>query len=131
MTYRIFINIYAQSLLDNNLIYSFISSPNCSNIVITNLPLIVAFGHLICLGFANYFNVNQVYSSHKSGKEACIKRIRKRFGLSNRCTYVIIGGKEEVDIASKMNIPFWRTSKSEGPKQLSSLHKALKDRLLI
>lgn len=100
-------------------------SPNCTNIIITKLPLIVALGHLVCLGLSQYFEVDQVYSANKTSKEACVKRIRKRFGATNRCSYIIVGDREDVEMAKRLDLPHWNTSHGDGHRQLLQLFTAL------
>lgn len=106
-------------------------SPNCTNIIITKLPLVVALGHLVSLDLAQFFEIDQVYSTSKTNKEACIKRIRKRFGATNRCSYIIVGDKDDVDLAKKLDLPSWNTSRSDGHKQLVQLYTALKEGYLM
>lgn len=106
-------------------------SPNCTNIIITRLPLVVALAHLACLGLGEFFEVDQVYSASKTSKEACIKRIKKRFGANNRCSYIIIGGRDDVEMAKRLDLPSWQTSRSDGHRQLLQLHTALKEGYLM
>lgn len=106
-------------------------SPNCTNIIITRLPLVVALAHLACLGLGEFFEVDQVYSACKTSKEACIKRIKKRFGASNRCSYIIVGGRDDVEMAKRLDLPSWTTSRSDGHRQLLQLHTALKEGYLM
>lgn len=107
-------------------------SPNCTNIIVTKMPLVIALGHLVCLGLAQYFEVDQVYSASKTNKEACIKRIRKRFGApTNRCSYIIVGDREDVELGKKLDFPTWLTSHSDGHQQLSQLRSALKEGYLV
>lgn len=106
-------------------------SPNCTNIIITKLPLVIAFGHIICLGLGQFFQIDQVYSSNKTNKEACIKRIKKRFGATNRCSYIIVGDRDDVEMAKRLDLPSWTTSRSDGHRQLLQLYTALKEGYLM
>lgn len=106
-------------------------SSNCTNIIITKFPLVIALGHLLCLGLGQFFDIDQVYSASKSNKEACLKRIRKRFGASNRCSYIIVGDRDDVNMAKRLDLPSWNTSKSDGHRQLLQLYTALKEGFLM
>jgi len=106
-------------------------STNCTNIIITRMPLVVALGHLICLGFSPFFDIDQVYSASKSSKEACIRRVKKRFGATNRCSYIIVGDKEDADMARRLDLPCWSTTRSDGHTQLVQLYTALKEGYLM
>lgn len=106
-------------------------SPNCTNIVITRMPLVIAFGYLVCLGFSQFFDIDQVYSASKNSKEACIKRIKKKFGTANRCSYIIVGDKDDENMAKKLDLPCWNTSRSDGHRQLVQLYTALREGFLM
>jgi hypothetical protein len=106
-------------------------SQNCTNIIITRMPLIIALGHLVCLGFSSYFDIDQIYSASKTSKEICIKRIKKRFGAANRCSYIIVGDNNDAEMAKKLDLPHWLTSRSDGHTQLQQLLTALKEGYLM
>lgn len=106
-------------------------SHTCTSIIITKLPLVLALGHLVCLGLAQFFDVDQIYSTSRTNKEACIKRIRKRFGATNRCSYIIVGDRDDVELARKLDLPSWTTSRAEGHRQLMQLYTALKEGYLM
>ena len=67
----------------------------------------------------------------KVNKETCLKRIKKRFGATNRCSYIIIGGREDVELAKRQDLPCWPLSRSDGHRQLLQLYTALNDGFLI
>lgn len=106
-------------------------SKNCTNVIVTKLPLVLAFAHLVCLGLSQFFEVDQVYSANKSSKESCIKRIKKRFGATNRCSYIIVGDRDDVEMAKRLDLPSWNTSQSDGHRQLLQLYTALKEGYLM
>lgn len=106
-------------------------SNNCTSIIITKLPLISTFGHLLCLGMGKYFSIDQIYSSNKTNKEACLKRIKKKFGATSRCSYIIVGNQEDVELAKKLDLPSWKTSRNDGHRQLLQLFTALKEGYLM
>lgn len=106
-------------------------SPNCTNVIVTKLPLVIALGHLVCLGLSQYFEVDQIYSASKTNKEACLKRVKKRFGAQNRCSYIIVGGRDDIDMAKRVDLPNWNTSRSDGHRQLMQLYRALKEGFLM
>lgn len=109
-----------------------LESNNCTNLIVTKLPLVVALGHLICLNLGQYFDVDQIYSAIRTNsKEACIKRIKKRFGATNRCSYIIVGDREDVEMAKKLSLPSWITTRSDGHRQLLQLYTALKEGYLM
>ncbi|CAG2182814.1 unnamed protein product, partial [Oppiella nova] len=50
-------------------------------------------------GVAPNFNIENIYSAVKSGKESIFQRIVNRFG--KKCTYVAIGDGKDEEIAAK------------------------------
>lgn len=115
----------------SNSCFKMLDSPNCTNVIVTKSPLVFALGQILCYGLGEYFPLDQIYSSHKVPKEACIRRIIKRFGVPNRCSYIVIGSDQEVELAKKVDLPFWRITCNEGHQQLSQLYRALKDGFLL
>uniref|UniRef100_A0A8D8R7J3 Eyes absent homolog n=2 Tax=Cacopsylla melanoneura TaxID=428564 RepID=A0A8D8R7J3_9HEMI len=83
--------------------------PNCTNVIVINTQLIPSLAKILLFGLGGIFDVENIYSSTKIGKESCFERIVTRFG--RKCTYVVIGdGPEEENAAKQRIFPFWRIS---------------------
>lgn len=95
--------------------------PNCVNVIVTQTQLVASLTKVLLFGLAPTFDVENIYSAAKCGKEACFDRIVQRFG--RRSTFVVVGdGSDEEMAAKSMNFPFWRiTSHSD----LQALNNAL------
>uniref|UniRef100_H2YM96 Eyes absent homolog n=1 Tax=Ciona savignyi TaxID=51511 RepID=H2YM96_CIOSA len=95
--------------------------PNCVNVLATTTQLVPALAKLFLYGLGEAFNIENVYSATKIGKESCFERIIQRFGRN--VTYVAIGdGRDEEQAAKVHNMPFWRISSHS---DLMALHHAL------
>merc|ERR1712113_295790 len=83
--------------------------PNCVNVIVTQTQLVPSFLKVLLFGMGPIFEVENIYSAAKIGKEACFDRIVQRFG--RRSTFVVIGDGSDEEMAAKtMNFPFWRVS---------------------
>lgn len=118
---------------------------NCLNVLVTTTQLAPALAKILLFGLGSIFNIENIYSAHKIGKnlgrtclfqlektissyqlmwtsailgqETCYERIVTRFG--RKSTYVVIGdGAEEETAAKAMNFPFWRISSHSDIKAL-------------
>uniref|UniRef100_A0A5K4F1R3 Eyes absent homolog n=1 Tax=Schistosoma mansoni TaxID=6183 RepID=A0A5K4F1R3_SCHMA len=91
------------------------------NILVTTTQFIPSLAKILLYGYGNSFQIENIYSATKVGKENCFERIASRFG--RKCTYVVIGdGKEEEDAAKQFNWPFWRIN---AHSDLNALNHAL------
>jgi len=97
------------------------SRSNCVNVLVTTTQLVPALAKVLLYGLGGVFNIENVYSATKIGKESCFERILSRFG--RKCTYVVVGdGRDEEAASKQMNWPFWRISNHS---DLAALHHAL------
>uniref|UniRef100_A0A2C9KCI9 Eyes absent homolog n=1 Tax=Biomphalaria glabrata TaxID=6526 RepID=A0A2C9KCI9_BIOGL len=97
------------------------SRPNCVNVLVTTTQLVPALAKVLLYGLGGVFNIDNIYSATKIGKESCFERIVSRFG--RKCTYVVVGdGRDEESASKQMNWPFWRISNHS---DLAALHHAL------
>ncbi|KAF6029913.1 EYA4 [Bugula neritina] len=94
---------------------------NCLNILVTSSQLVPTISKTLLYGLSGAFEIENIYSSAKIGKESCFERIATRFG--RKCTYVVIGdGRDEEVSAKQLNWPFWRVTTHS---DLAALHHAL------
>ncbi|RUS83181.1 hypothetical protein EGW08_009038 [Elysia chlorotica] len=97
------------------------SRSNCVNVLVTTTQLVPALAKVLLYGLGGVFNIDNIYSATKIGKESCFERIVSRFG--RKCTYVVVGdGRDEESASKQMNWPFWRISNHS---DLAALHHAL------
>ena len=75
------------------------SRPTNVNVLVTTTQLVPALSKLLLYGFGSVFDIENIYSATKIGKESCFERISSRFG--RKCTYVVVGDKQEEELASK------------------------------
>jgi len=95
--------------------------PNCVNVIVTQTQLVASLTKVLLFGMGPIFEVENIYSAAKIGKEACFDRIVQRFG--RRSTFVVVGdGSDEEMAAKQMNFPFWRIN---GHNDLAALNNAL------
>jgi EYA(Eyes Absent) family protein len=91
------------------------------NCIVTSAQLVPALSKLLLFGLGNYFDIENVYSAAKIGKDACFERLATRFG--RKCTYVVIGHRpDEENAAKQLNWPFWPVSEH---RDLAALQHAL------
>lgn len=94
--------------------------PNCVNVLVTSTQLVPALSKLLVFGLSSVFDIENIYSSTKIGKESCFERISSRFG---RKCYIVIGDKQEEETAAKqMGWPFWPIKEH---RDLAALNHAL------
>lgn len=97
------------------------SRSNCVNVLVTTTQLVPALAKVLLYGLGGVFNIENVYSATKIGKDSCFDRIVARFG--RKCTYVVVGdGRDEEQASKQMNFPFWRVSNHS---DLAALNHAL------
>ncbi|XP_064626512.1 eyes absent homolog 1-like isoform X2 [Lineus longissimus] len=97
------------------------SRSSCVNVLVTTTQLVPALAKVLLYGLGGVFNIENVYSATKIGKESCFERIVSRFG--RKCTYVVVGdGRDEEAASKQMNWPFWRISSHS---DIAALHHAL------
>ncbi|ESO06669.1 hypothetical protein HELRODRAFT_106264 [Helobdella robusta] len=97
------------------------SRSTCVNVLVTTTQLVPALAKVLLYGLSPVFNIENIYSATKIGKESCFERIASRFG--RKCTYVVVGdGRDEEAAAKQMTWPFWRTTNHS---DLAALHHAL------
>ena len=61
--------------------------------------MVPALAKVLLYGLGANFNIENVYSATKIGKESCFERILSRFG--RKCTYVVVGDGRDEEAASK------------------------------
>uniref|UniRef100_A0A914X3X8 Eyes absent homolog n=1 Tax=Plectus sambesii TaxID=2011161 RepID=A0A914X3X8_9BILA len=97
-----------------------------ANVLLSGGHLVQTLAKVMLTGLAPSFPIENIYSTTKSGREACIERVRNRFG--KKCAFVIIGSSHESKlVADKEGIPFWRVS---SPSDLEAFYHALNHHLL-
>nr|XP_018895928.1 PREDICTED: eyes absent homolog 2 isoform X1 [Bemisia tabaci] len=85
------------------------SRPNCVNILVTSTQLVPALAKVLLYELGEIFQVENIYSAAKVGKQNCFERIVAKFG--QECTYVVVGDGDEEEVAAKKhNYPFWKIS---------------------
>ncbi len=75
------------------------SRPNNINVLVTTTQLVPALAKLLLYGLGGVFDIENIYSATKIGKESCFERISSRFG--RKCTYVVVGDRQEEESAAK------------------------------
>jgi eyes absent family protein 1 len=75
------------------------SRPTNVNVLVTTTQLVPALAKLLLYGLGGVFDIENIYSATKIGKESCFERISSRFG--RKCTYVVIGDRQEEEAAAK------------------------------
>ncbi|CAF3359555.1 unnamed protein product [Rotaria socialis] len=85
---------------------------NCINVLVTTCPLVQGLSKILLHGLGDLFDIENVYSATKIGRENCFERIHTRFG--RKPTYVVIGdGRDEEIAAKQLNWPFWRINEHQ------------------
>ena len=72
---------------------------NCINVLVTTCQLVPALSKVILYGLGGVFDIENIYSATKIGKESCFERIHTRFG--RKPTYVVIGDGRDEELAAK------------------------------
>ncbi|XP_072016070.1 protein phosphatase EYA1-like isoform X4 [Amphiura filiformis] len=104
------------------------SRSNCVNVLVTTTQLVPAVAKVLLYGLGGVFNIENIYSATRVGKESCFERVVARFG--RKVTYVAIGDAKDEETAAKqvrlsqkqLDFPFWRVSSHS---DLAALHHAL------
>ncbi|CAF1071881.1 unnamed protein product [Adineta steineri] len=85
---------------------------NCINVLVTTNPLVVTLSKVLLYGLGDVFDIENIYSATKVGRESCFERIHTRFG--RKPTYVVIGdGRDEELAAKQQSWPFWRVNEHQ------------------
>jgi len=85
---------------------------NCINVLVTTCQLVPALSKILLYGLGNVFDIENIYSATKIGRESCFERIHTRFG--RKPTYVVIGDGHDEEIAAKqLGWPFWRVNEHQ------------------
>ncbi|CAL1547558.1 unnamed protein product [Lymnaea stagnalis] len=83
------------------------SRPNCVNVLVTTTQLVPALAKVLLYGLGGVFNIDNIYSATKIGKESCFERIVSRFG--RKCTYVVVGdGRDEESASKQVGLILWK-----------------------
>jgi hypothetical protein len=61
--------------------------------------LVPALSNVLLYGLGDVFDIENIYSATKVGRESCFERIHTRFG--RKPTYVVIGDGRDEEVASK------------------------------
>lgn len=72
---------------------------NCVNVLVTTTQLVPAVAKVLLYGLGGVFDIENVYSATRVGKESCFERIVARFG--RKVTYVAIGDANDEEQAAK------------------------------
>ena len=72
---------------------------NCINVLVTTCQLVPALSKVILYGLGGVFDIENIYSATKIGKESCFERIHTRFG--RKPTYVVVGDGRDEESAAK------------------------------
>ena len=67
--------------------------------MVTTTMLVPAIAKTLLYDLGGTFDIENLYSATKIGKEACFERIMQKYGKS--CTYVCIGDGREEEVAAK------------------------------
>ena len=74
-------------------------SPGYVNVMVTSTMLVPAIAKTLLYDLGGVFDIENLYSATKIGKEACFERIIQKFGKN--VTYVCIGDGREEEVAAK------------------------------
>src|SRR5262249_39120337 len=77
----------------------FVFRKNCINVLVTTCQLVPALSKVILYGLGGVFDIENIYSATKIGKESCFERIHTRFG--RKPTYVVVGDGRDEELAAK------------------------------
>jgi hypothetical protein len=81
------------------IVLCFLFRKNSVNVLVTTFQLIPALSKILLYGLGGVFDIENIYSATKVGRESCFERIHTRFG--RKPTYVVIGDGREEEIAAK------------------------------
>ena len=73
--------------------------PGYVNVMVTSSQLVPAIAKTILYELGTVFDIENVYSATKTGKDSCFDRVIQRFGKN--VTYVSIGDGREEEVAAK------------------------------
>lgn len=81
----------------------------CANVIVTPSPLVLAITKVLLHQLAEFFPIENIYSTAKVGHEIVFQKLTDKYGKN--CTFVVIGdGHDEEAAARKFDMPFWRIS---------------------
>jgi hypothetical protein len=86
-------------LKKNFVFLGFYDRKNCINVLVTTCQLVPALSKVILYGLGGVFDIENIYSATKIGKESCFERIHTRFG--RKPTYVVVGDGRDEELAAK------------------------------
>ena len=72
---------------------------NCIHVLVPTCQLVPALSKVILYGLGGVFEIENIYSATKIGKESCFERIHTRFG--RKPTYVVVGDGRDEELAAK------------------------------
>jgi hypothetical protein len=81
------------------IVLCFLFRKNSVNVLVTTFQLVPALSKILLYGLGGVFDIENIYSATKVGRESCFERIHTRFG--RKPTYVVIGDGREEEIAAK------------------------------
>ncbi|UJR22686.1 hypothetical protein I4U23_025722 [Adineta vaga] len=85
---------------------------NCINVLVSTDQLVSTLSKVLLYGLGGVFDIENIYSAAKVGRESCFERIHTRFG--RKPTYVVIGdGRDEESAAKQLGWPFWRVNEHQ------------------
>ena len=73
--------------------------PGYVNVMVTSTMLVPAIAKTLLYDLGGVFDIENIYSATKIGKEACFERIIQKYGKN--VTYVCIGDGREEEVAAK------------------------------
>ena len=77
----------------------FLFSKNCINVLVSTSELVPTLSKVLLYGLGSIFDIENIYSATKIGRESCFERIHTRFG--RKPTYVVIGDGRDEELAAK------------------------------
>lgn len=96
------------------------------NVALTSSKLVTACANILVRGVGDVFSAENVYSSSRIGKEACLERVINRFG--GKTTFVVLGKSgEDEEAAKNLDLPFWKV---ETEKDFANLKVAMDMQLI-
>lgn len=72
---------------------------NCINVLVSASQLVTTLSKVLLYGLGGVFDIENIYSAAKVGRESCFERIHTRFG--RKPTYVVIGDGRDEETAAK------------------------------
>ena len=73
----------------------------------TSNQLVPSLAKLLLFDLGGVFDIENIYSSTKVGKESCFERIASRFG--RKCTYVVVGHRHDEEETAAKQVTLTKT----------------------